>query len=106
MTDDTVRLVAYCGLYCGKCGRYRRGKCEGCLDGGGFSSCKVRASCIERGYRSCAECDEHLDCRILHSFISKVFGLIFRTNRKANLQAIREKGIEAWAEEMAATSRG
>jgi len=66
----------------------------------------VRASCIERGYRSCAECDEYLDCRILHNFISKVFSLIFRTNRKANLRAIREKGIEAWAEEMAAAGRG
>ena len=106
MTENPVRLVAYCGLYCGSCGSYRRGRCKGCLDGGGYSSCKVRASCIERGHRTCAECDECPDCRILDNFISKVFGFVFRTNRKANLRAIKEKDIEAWAEEMAAGTRG
>ena len=105
MAEDTVRLVAYCGLYCGNCGSYKRGRCKGCLDGGGFSSCRVRASCIEKGYRTCAECDEYLDCRILHNFISKIFSFIFRKDRKASLRAIREQGIEAWAQEMAATGR-
>ena len=72
---------------------------------GCFSSCKVRKCCIEKGYSSCAECDEYLECGILNSFISKIFGLIFRTNRKANLQAIKEMGVEKWAEEMAASGK-
>jgi len=105
MTENTAHLVAYCGLYCGNCGSYKRGRCRGCLDGGGYSSCKARACCLEEGYRTCAACDEYLECRKLHNFISKIFGLIFRTDRKANLRAIREKGIETWAEEMAASGR-
>jgi len=46
-----------------------------------------------------------LECRKLHNFISRIFGLVFRTDRKANLRAIREKGIETWAVEMAASGR-
>ena len=103
--EDKTRLVAYCGLYCGNCGAYKRGRCRACLMGGGFSSCKVRECCIEKDYKNCAGCDEYLECRILNSFIARIFGFIFRTDRKANLQGLKEMGIEKWAEEMAASGK-
>ena len=72
---------------------------------GGFSSCKVRKCCLERDYVSCAECDEYLNCKKLNNLISKIFGFIFRSNRKANIMAIKEIGIEKWVDGMAASGK-
>ena len=94
ITEDKTQLVAYCGLYCGNCGAYKKGRCKACKDGGGFSSCKVRLCCVDREYQSCGECEEYLDCKMLNNFISKIFGFIFRSDRKGALGAIREVGIE------------
>lgn len=106
MADESKsQLVAYCGLFCGGCGSYTRGRCKGCKDGGGFSSCKVRICSIDREYRSCAECEEVLDCKKLNNFISKVMAFIFRSDRKGNLQGIKEMGIERWAEERSASGK-
>lgn len=37
-------------------------RCRGCLEGGGNPFCKIRKCCLERGYRSCAQCDEFESC--------------------------------------------
>ena len=104
MIKERIELVAYCGLNCGGCGSYKRGRCKGCLAGGGFSSCKVRQCCLERNYRTCAGCPEYLECRKLNSFIAKVYSLIFRSNRRANLDSIKKMGIEKWVEEVVLAS--
>ncbi len=96
---DKTQLVAYCGLYCGGCGRYKKGKCKACKLGGGFSRCKVRICATDRGFQSCAECAEVIECKEFNSFISKVFAFIFRSDRKGSLAQIRDMGIEKWAEE-------
>ena len=70
-----------------------------------FSSCKVIVCCIEKDYVSCAECDEYLWCKILNNQISRIFGFIFCSDRKVNLQAIREEGLEKWMEEIASSRR-
>jgi hypothetical protein len=58
---------------------------------------------MENGYGSCADCTEFSDpmaCRKFNNFMSKIFGLIFRSDRNACIKQIREMGIEAHAERM------
>ena len=40
-------------------------RCRGCLEGGGNPFCQIRKCCLERGYRSCAQCDEFESCEKL-----------------------------------------
>ncbi len=105
MAEESATLVAYCGLFCGTCGAYRRGRCVGCLEGGGYSSCRVRACCVVKEYRTCADCDEYLDCKKLYNFISRIYGLVLRTDRRGNLRGIRVDGIEEWAAKAVALGR-
>ncbi len=90
--------VAMCGLFCGNCGKFQKGCCQGCLVEAGFSRCGIRACVLEKGYLTCAECDELEGCKTLNNFISRLFKLIFRNDRNANLRLIRDEGMEAFIE--------
>lgn len=85
---------------------YVKGKCRGChSEKPMHSRCKVKACCLDRQYVTCAECDQFADlkqCGKLHNLISRIFGLIFRTDRIGNLSRIREIGIDRFARETAA----
>lgn len=97
-------LVAYCGLYCGACQKYLSDKCPGCHENEKATWCKVRACCMENKYATCADCtllDNVSDCREYNSFMAKVFGFIFRSNREACIRRIQEIGVEQFAAEMA-----
>jgi hypothetical protein len=96
-------LIAYCGLYCGACGSYLKGKCAGCKENIKASWCKVRECCIENEYLSCADCqkEELMECRKYNNFISKIFGFVFRSDRAACIKQIKETGYEGFALEMA-----
>jgi len=101
-------LVAYCGLYCGACGAYQKGRCPGCRQNQKASWCKVRTCCINNGYATCADCMTHVDARRCARFnnpISRLFGFIFRSNRAACIDRIDKIGREAFAREMATTAR-
>jgi len=103
-----AELVAYCGLYCGACGAYRRGRCPGCYENAKATWCKVRSCCQEHHFSSCADCQQHpepLDCRMYNNFIARLFGWIFRSNRAACIRQIREVGVAGHAEKMAAAER-
>ena len=98
-----TNLIACCGLYCGACKRYVKGKCPGCPENEKATWCKVRLCCKEHSYTSCADCsiiDNLRDCKKLNNFISKFFALVFRSDRIACLASIKEKGYEAYAQEM------
>jgi hypothetical protein len=101
-------LVAFCGLYCGECGQYKRGKCPGCAENVKAGWCKIRTCCQENGYATCAACtqfsDVH-DCRKFDNVMARVFALIFRSDRPAAIARIKEIGVEAYADEMAARGR-
>lgn len=105
MTQENTKLIAYCGLYCGTCGSYKKGKCKSCKDDGGFSRCKVRKCCIELHYQTCAEYGKLADCKTLDNFISKIFAMVFHSNRKGNLKQIREMGLEKWVEERTSAAK-
>jgi hypothetical protein len=87
-------LVAYCGLYCGACKKYLADKCPGCRENEKATWCGVRACGIENNFTTCADCT-------LLSFMAKVFGFIFRSDRAACIRRIREIGTEQYAAEMA-----
>jgi hypothetical protein len=102
------KLVAYCGLYCGACRAYRKGRCPGCAENEKAGWCKIRACCIENDYTSCAACTQFAnvaDCKKFDNFLAKVFGFVFRSDRKACIARIKEIGAEAYAAEMAAQGR-
>ena len=101
-------LVAACGLYCGACGAYLRGKCPGCRENHKATWCKVRSCCQDNHYASCADCaeiQEPQNCRKFNNFIAKIFGFIFRSNRAACIRQIRLIGIEGHAADMAKNKR-
>ena len=101
-------LVAYCGLYCGACQAHRRGKCPGCHLNEKASWCKIRSCCREHQFASCASCQTFTDpssCKKFNNLISKLFGLIFHSNRAACIAQIKRIGIAAHAEDMATHNR-
>ena len=97
-------VIAFCGLYCGACKKFLREKCHCCQKNEKASWCKVRTCCMENSYRSCADCRivENLrDCKKLNNFMSKLFSLVFRSDRFACIAFIKEKGYDEFAIEMA-----
>ncbi|MBU2514171.1 DUF3795 domain-containing protein [bacterium] len=96
-------LVAYCGLYCGACKKYRVGKCPGCHKNSKASWCKVRSCCLKNGFTSCADCKQYtniMDCKWFNNFIAKAFGFVFNSDRNSCIQRISEVGIEVFSQEM------
>jgi hypothetical protein len=97
-------LVAYCGLYCGACKKYLSGSCPGCHENRKASWCKIRTCNIEHGYSSCADCKDFTDpmaCKKFNNFISKIFAILFKSDRAACIARIREEGYEGFAQFMA-----
>jgi len=106
MSQDTKDLIiAYCGLVCSECGMYRRDRCEGChSEKPMYKNCKVKQCAVTREYSTCADCTDFVDlkaCKKLHNWISRFFGLVFRTNRIGNLDHIREVGLDKFKAEVA-----
>lgn len=97
--SDT-NLVSMCGLYCGSCPRYLKDRCTGCEGNTKATWCKIRSCCLEHNYSSCADCKEFADvmeCRKFNTFFSRVIGFILRSDRRAGIEMIKEKGYESFA---------
>jgi hypothetical protein len=97
------KMVAYCGLYCGACKRYLSDKCPGCHENKRAAWCKVRSCCIDNDYASCAECKEFTDpddCKRFNNFMSKIFRLVFKSDRAACLNQIKALGMDGHAVKM------
>ncbi len=104
MIPTDTNLIAVCGVYCGACKSYLKGKCPGCKENQKASWCKTRTCCLENNYLSCADCtdfDDPMDCKKYNTIFSKIFAFIFRSNRPACIQFIKEKGYDEFAREMA-----
>lgn len=99
--------IAACGLVCANCGRYRKGKCPGCRDYEKATWCAVRTCCLEHGWRSCADCTLMPlgECRKFNNLMSKLFSLLFRSDRHGCIERIREVGYAAYLAEMRPTGR-
>jgi hypothetical protein len=98
------QLVARCGLYCGACSSYLKGKCKGCAENAKATWCAVRSCCAGRQIATCAECTDFSDarsCKKFNNFISRVFGLVMRSDRAACIDQIKGLGLEGHAAAMA-----
>ena len=100
--EANPQLIASCGLYCGACRKYLTDKCPGCHRNEKASWCKIRKCVSKHGYNTCAECATAVEeCKTYSNFISKVFALLFNSDRPACIRYIKEHGEKAFAEEMA-----
>lgn len=98
--QNNSQLIAYCGLYCAACYKYLNGKCPGCQQNSKASWCKVRTCNMEKNYTSCADCKEYssaMDCKKFNNPVSKIFSLVFRSDRQASINLIKEKGNAGYA---------
>lgn len=95
--------IAYCGLYCGECGKFKKGKCSGCYNNEKASWCEIRKCCKENNYASCAECTitPLTECKKYNNIFAKVIGFVTRTDRSKCISRIKEVGAEQFAKEMA-----
>ena len=99
------QLIAYCGLYCGSCRKYLSGKCPSCQQLASPHWCKIRSCCIGKKMASCAECNLETPnaCKTFNNPISKVFKLLFGSDREKSILLIREKGAIYYARHMTET---
>lgn len=101
--NGNTELIAYCGLYCGSCRKYLDKKCLGCRKNEKATWCKIRTCCQENGRHTCANCPDNVhECKKFNNFFSKVFTMIFKSDREACLMYIRKNGEQPYADEMAA----
>jgi hypothetical protein len=96
------KLIAKCGLYCGSCGKYIAGKCPGCCENIKATWCKIRSCCIDLNIYSCADCKtiKASECKKRNNVISKIFSLIFKSDRNACIERIQKVGYQEYAREM------
>ncbi|MFC1567009.1 DUF3795 domain-containing protein [bacterium] len=105
--EPNKEMIAYCGLYCAACKRHTKNGCEGCRLTYKTDWCKVKQCNIQNNTFSCADCDKFEnvnECPKFNSVFSKVFSFIFKSNRKSNIDYIRDNGYEAYAAYMASNN--
>ena len=98
-----TKQIAYCGLYCGACHKFLKGKCPGCHNNEKAGWCKVRKCCMQKKISSCADCDEYAnakECKMHNNFFGKVFAVLFNSDRYACLDLIKAEGYENFAKFM------
>jgi hypothetical protein len=92
-------------LLCGACSAYLKSKCDGCKKNRKADKwCRVKLCVRDNGYKSCAECKAYKnvqECKKFNNIFSKIFALIFGSNRKWCINRIREVGYQSFAKEMA-----
>ncbi|MCX6237005.1 MAG: DUF3795 domain-containing protein [Bacteroidia bacterium] len=106
--EENNTLISYCGLYCGACPSFKKGRCPGCARNEKASWCKVRKCNIAKGIRSCADCEEYPntnDCPRFNNFVAKAFGVVFNTDRRKGIAFIKYEGYELYAKNMATLNR-
>jgi len=99
--------IAYCGLYCGACGKFKKGKCPGCQRNEKATWCEIRKCCVENSYATCAECTiiPLMECKKYHNFFAKAIGFVTRTDRSKCIERIKASGIACFAQEMEQSNR-
>lgn len=96
-----TRNIAACGLYCGACRKFLAERCPGCKQNEKASWCKIRTCCKANQFHTCAECSKDVKtCGLYSNWVGKVFAFLFRSDRPACIRYIKERGEQAFAEEM------
>ena len=99
--------IAACGLFCGACAKYQKGKCPGCRRNEKASWCRIRHCCVGHQWISCADCTLQplSTCTTFNNLTGRIFALLFGSDRPACIARIREIGYEAYAVERHATGQ-
>lgn len=95
-------LIGCCGAYCGTCPALKDTVCKGCrlgYDNGRrdiqAARCAMKRCCLlEKKMKTCADCPEYGQCRILQEFFAKN-GYKYRKYRQS-LEFIRRSGYPAF----------
>jgi hypothetical protein len=101
--QENTGLVAFCGLYCGACGAFLKEKCNGCSKNEKAAWCKIRICCKDKNIITCAECDEYTnpkDCKKFNNMMSKIFAMLFKSDRAACIAQIKKIGTSGHAKRM------
>ena len=99
-------LVPYCGLYCGACPIYAKGKCNGCKDPDSpthYKSCKVKPCCVKNEYSTCAECIKYQstdECKDFNPLFLRFIQFISKNKRKNGIEMIKTDGEKAFQDFM------
>ncbi|TXT67677.1 MAG: hypothetical protein BAJALOKI1v1_30040 [Promethearchaeota archaeon] len=97
-------LVTYCGLWCGACPSFHRGRCKGCRTTENKNPKKkkcgygIRKCCKDRGIEYCGQCDAY-PCSKINRLITSQKGrkeYDYRHNIPQNFQMIKKEGFEKW----------
>lgn len=101
-TKPGLSLVAFCGLYCGECYKFKKGKCPGCEKNTKATWCKIRTCCLENNLKSCADCNMEgvKTCKKFNNPVSRLFAFVFNSDRPAGIQLIKDEGYEGFLEYM------
>jgi len=100
---ENADLVAFCGLYCGACGAFLKEKCNGCNKNEKATWCNIRICCKNKNITTCAECNEYTDpkdCKKFNNIMSKIFALLFKSDRAACILQIKKLGTSGHAKRM------
>ena len=97
-----VNLIAFCGLYCGSCVSFLKGKCPGSTENNKATWCKIRTCNVDSQLSNCAhyQTTHPTECKELNYTIGQIFKLPYKTDRLASLQYITDKGEMAYTDKM------
>lgn len=99
-------LVSYCGIYCGACPGFHRGRCKGCRATENKQTRKgscgygMRKCCEDKGLDYCGPCDQY-PCSKINKLINSQKGrkeYDYRHNIPKNFEMIRKEGLATWLE--------
>jgi hypothetical protein len=94
--------IGACGLFCTNCGKFKRGRCQGCQLQSGSWRCPVRLCCAGRKITTCARCfdfespRDYSECPKLNTFMARTASLFTGVNRLLALDLLRDRGPERY----------
>ena len=98
-----IGLIAACGIYCGSCGKFRKGKCPGCKDNNKANWCKIRTCCLGKEINNCSFCEEFPDpkaCGKYNNFVARAIEFVFITDRLLCIEKLKAEGNEKFVQIM------
>lgn len=92
-----LKLVSFCGLYCGGCRSYEENSdvgCHGCREETELvNDCPTRKCAMAKGLTHCGECDT-FPCSELNDFYND--GIAHHALARRNIELIRLGGLSSW----------
>lgn len=101
MDGINLNLAGICGMYCGKCSKYKNGSCDGCGSDNHYNdhqTCPFYDCAFEKGVNWCFECNL-FPCNTLIS-TTKAKSTSTMIECISNLQQMKQTGVMDWLMKM------